>query len=39
LEPGLSVFPFALGLMHRNIPVTIYEQGSGLKDSGAGIGI
>lgn len=36
---GLVGLPMALGLMHRNIPVTIYEQTCELKDIGAGIGI
>jgi salicylate hydroxylase len=36
---GLVGLPIAIGLIHRNIPVTIYEQAFELKEIGAGIGI
>ncbi|KAH7471972.1 hypothetical protein FOMA001_g13194 [Fusarium oxysporum f. sp. matthiolae] len=36
---GLVGLPIALGLIYRNIPVTIYEQTHALKEIGAGIGI
>jgi salicylate hydroxylase len=36
---GLVGLPIALGLIHRNIPVTIYEQTFELKEIGAGVGI
>ncbi|KAH8744075.1 hypothetical protein F5883DRAFT_353079, partial [Diaporthe sp. PMI_573] len=36
---GLVGLPIALGLMYRNIPVTIYEQALELKEIGAGLAI
>lgn len=36
---GIIGVSLALGLLNRNIPVTIYEQAHQLKEIGAGIGI